>query len=176
MVGAKRGAEQRAVTVALRPLRDEDDVDVDAWLPAVAASVGADVSDASSLRARRRSVLIIERDGSPVGIVAYAMHRPRRGAAIIELIATPPEHARRGSGMTAAALVEATLRDAGVRTVYAPSPERHGIAMYFWIRLGYRPLLRGDWPCVRAGVAWLARDIAQTKGRIARTASMKSAP
>jgi hypothetical protein len=31
--------------------------------------------------------------------------------------------------------------------------------MYFWIRLGYRPLLRTEWPCERAGVAWLRREL-----------------
>lgn len=161
------------MTVSLRPLAAHDVAWLDAWLPSVAAGV----ADAASLRARGRHALVIERDGFSVGIVVYSMLRPRRGAAIIELIAMPPEHARHGSGMAAAVALEATLRDAGVRTVYAPAPERHGIAMYFWIRLGYRPLLRGDWPCAAgSGLAWLARDIAQTKGRIARTASMKSAP
>ena len=169
------------MTVALRPLRTVDDAWIDAWLPSAAASVGSDLSDAASLRQRGRHALVIERDGDAVGAVAYALHRPKRGAAIVEMIATPPEHARRGSGMAAATLLESMLRDAGVRTVYAPSPERHGIAMYFWIRLGYRPLLRRDWPCTRDsvacdGVAWLTRDIAQTKGKIERTASMKSAP
>jgi hypothetical protein len=36
----------------------------------------------------------------------------------------------------------------------------HGIAMYFWIRLGYRPLMHSEWPCAREGIAWLARDLA----------------
>jgi hypothetical protein len=92
-----------------------------------------------------------------VGVVIWRTHG--RGVAIIGLIATPPEAARRGSGMQAAALLEDELRARGVRTVYAPAHAVHGIAMYFWIRLGYRPLLRGDWPCEREGVAWLMRRL-----------------
>ena len=32
-------------------------------------------------------------------------------------------------------------------------------SVYFWIRLGYHPLLRPEWPCAREGVAWLTREI-----------------
>lgn len=170
------GAEPLTVSVSFRPLADADAAWIDAWLPAVAATVGAGAADFASLRAKGRSALVVRRDGTDVGVVAYALDRPRRGAATAELIATPPDNARKGSGMAAAALLESALRDAGMRTVYAPSPERHGIAMYFWIRLGYRPLLRGDWPWARDGVAWLARDIAQTNGKMARTASRKLSP
>ena len=62
-------------------------------------------------------------------------------------------------GMSAAALVEDAVRAEGVRTLYAPAPAVHGIATYFWIRLGYRPLLREEWPCERVGVAWLVREL-----------------
>lgn len=84
---------------------------------------------------------------------------PRRNAAIIELVATPPSEARRGTGMAAAALVEEMLRTDGARAIYAPAPAVHGIDVYFWIRLGYGPLLRADWPCAAGGVAWMRRDL-----------------
>jgi hypothetical protein len=61
--------------------------------------------------------------------------------------------------MQAAALLEVQLRKARIQRIYAPASAAHGIAVYFWIRLGYRPLLRADWPCNREGVAWLARDL-----------------
>jgi hypothetical protein len=102
---------------------------------------------------------IVVRDGTDVGLVAYRLHDTTPAAALVEIVATPPEHARRGAGMAAAALVEGELRRAGVRTIYAPAPAVHGISMYFWIRLGYRPLPRTEWPCQRAGVAWLVRAI-----------------
>jgi hypothetical protein len=61
--------------------------------------------------------------------------------------------------MAAAALIEGELCATGASRVYAPAPEVHGIAMYFWIRLGYRPLMRGEWPCEHDGVAWLVREL-----------------
>jgi hypothetical protein len=157
------------VNVALRPFERHDITWLDSWLTPVAASVGYEGVSAAAAGAsllaraakeRNLRAPIIERDGKPVGLLVYRLHAPRRRAAIIELVATPPAEARRGAGMRSAVLVEEQLRSEGVTAVYAPAPAVHGIAMYFWIRLGYRPLMRADWPCERNGVAWLRRDIA----------------
>jgi hypothetical protein len=121
----------------------------------MARNVGYDPPSSGKTQKR----LVIERDTEHVGLVVYRMHAPKRGDAIIELVATPPEHARNGAGGAAAALLEDELRRRGVRRIYAPAPAAHGIAMYFWNRLGYRPLLRGAWPCAHEGVAWLMRDL-----------------
>ena len=61
--------------------------------------------------------------------------------------------------MIGAATAEREMRDRGIRRVYVPAPEVHGIAVYFWIRLGYAPLQRREWPCERPGVLWLRRDV-----------------
>jgi hypothetical protein len=155
--------------IALRPLLDADAVWLDAWLAPVAASVGygggrstkstkgtkgEGVGTGDGVRAK-----VIVRDGSDAGIAVYRVAGPKPGSAIIEIIATPAPFARTGSGMMAAALIEEELRVDGVRSVYVPAPAVHGIAVYFWIRLGYRPLLRAEWPCEREGVAWLVRDL-----------------
>jgi hypothetical protein len=142
------------VSVTLRDPSPSDEAWLDTWLPAAATSVTYDLpTDNKHERA------IIERDGVPAGIVIWRRRTRPRNAAIIELIATPPEQARCGSGMQAAALLEAQLRADGTRTLFAPASAVHGIAMYFWIRLGYRPLLRPEWPCGCEGVAWLRRDL-----------------
>ena len=152
----------------LRPVEDGDAAWLDGWLAPVAASVAYDEIDgarpgASLIERLRRDrglrAQIIVRDGDGVGLVVYRVGVPKRDAAIVEIIATPAALARRGSGMSAAALVEDAVRAEGVRTLYAPAPAVHGIATYFWIRLGYRPLLRGEWPCERVGVAWLVREL-----------------
>lgn len=154
--------------LALRPIAAADADWLDGWLAPVAASVGYSELGAELPGERLLDALRVEhglqgrivvRDGDAVGLVVYRLHAPRDGAAIVEMVATQPEHARRGSGMTAVAAVEDALRTQGVRAVHAPAPAAHGIATYFWIRLGYRPLLRAEWPCARAGVAWLMREL-----------------
>jgi GNAT superfamily N-acetyltransferase len=156
------------VTVTLRPLEPHDDAWLDTWLGEVAtatayapAAVDAE-RPAASLRQYLAhgdiSGAVIERDGHVGIIVTRRMPEPD-AAAIIEFVATPPHAARSGSGMAAAAAIEDVLRSQGARMLYAPAPAVHGIAMYFWIRLGYRPLLRPEWPCDLPGVAWLRREI-----------------
>jgi len=152
------------VNVDLRPLVVGDAAWLAPWLPAVAASVGHDARDVASLLARAKTdrslrLCAIERDEEAVGVLIARDRAPRRGSALIELVALSPDRARRGSGMRAAALIEAELVGAGARRIYAPAPAVHGIDVYFWIRLGYHPLLRTDWPCEREGVAWMVREL-----------------
>ena len=167
---ARSTGYQRAfrVNIQLRPVDDSDAAWLDGWLASAAASVAYDEVDRSrpgaALIERLRPngglrAQIIVRDGGDMGLVVYRVGAPRRDAAIVEIVATPAALSRRGSGMSAAALVEDAVRAEGVRMVYVPAPAVHGIAAYFWIRLGYRPLLRGEWPCERAGVAWLVREL-----------------
>lgn len=167
MVGSD-AAERVGGMISLRPVVAADAAWLDAWLMPVAASVAYreidDEPTSRSLIARTRKdralrARIIERDGAEAGLLVYRMDSPKRGSAIIEFVATPRPLSRCGTGMGAAALLEAELRAASTRIVYAPAPAVHGIAMYFWIRLGYRPLMRERWPCERDGVAWLAREL-----------------
>ncbi len=154
--------------LALRPIVAADAGWLDGWLAPVAASVGyaelvgehAGERLLDALRVEHgRQGRIVVRDGEAVGLVVHRVCAPRDGAVIVEMVATRPEHARRGSGMAAVAAIEDALRQQGVRVVYAPAPAAHGIATYFWIRLGYRPLLRAEWPCERTGVGWLTREL-----------------
>jgi hypothetical protein len=140
------------VKVELRRPAGDDRQWLESWLPDAARPLGWDADLGAG------TVLIIVRDGARAGAT---VHRRRAGTAeaVVEVVAMAPQHARHGAGLAAAALLETRLRADGVRRVYAPAPAAHGIAVYFWIRLGYRPLLRGDWPCARPGVAWLARDL-----------------
>jgi GNAT superfamily N-acetyltransferase len=152
------------VNVRLRSLVVADASWADAWLPDVAGSVGHDARDVASLLARgkkERGLLAraIERERDPIGVALARSAWAKPGAGIIELVALPPEHARRGYGTRAAALIELELRDAGSTRVYVPAPAVHGIAMYFWIRLGYHPLMRDAWPCQRDNVAWMVRQL-----------------
>lgn len=159
------GHTDHRVTVALRPFAERDTAWLDMWLPSDANSGATEpVPGGFRLserirRERQLRVRIIVRDDEDVGVLIYRVNAPRRGAAMIELVATQAAYARRGSGMMAAAIVEQELRSSGVRAVYAPATAQHGIAVYFWIRLGYRPLLQAEWPCATPGVIWFRRDL-----------------
>ena len=150
--------------IRLRRAGRADAAWLEKWLPAFAASLGYEYA-----ADRLRDMHIITHRRQPVGVIIVraptldsTKHQSlstKRQSAIIELVATPQEHARRGYGLHAAALLEDQLRRRGIRCIYAPAPASHGIATYFWIRLGYRPLLRPAWPCSIDGVAWLSRDL-----------------
>lgn len=153
------------MTVRLRNLSEAHDAWLDAWLGVCAASVGYDIialdAPSASLRtatSQDRAAKIIVAD-EPVGVITYRNGSPSPEDAIIEFVGVEPSFARRGHGQTGAAVLADELRTAGVRKVFAPAAEKHGIGLYFWIRLGYRPLLRDEWPCARQGIAWLARDL-----------------
>ena len=163
MAGAPAG-RRVAVTVALRPARDDDAQWLDGWLGQVALEVGYQLAESGAAwlleRARRDRdvrVRIIEHAGERAGVLAH--RRGDDGRAVFELVAVPPERARSGHGLNAAAMAEEEMQRDGARIAFAPAPATHGIAVYFWIRLGYRPLLRGEWPCARDGVAWFARAL-----------------
>jgi hypothetical protein len=153
-------------SVNLRAFTAEDGAWLDTWLPSVAQVVGYETGTSAALRRRLRAekklrARVIERDREAAGLVVYKLNSPTLGSAWFELVATPVEHSRKGAGMTAAALAEGEMIEGGARTIYAPSTAAHGISVYFWIRLGYAPLLRTEWPCEREGVAWLRRIVAQ---------------
>ena len=154
------------MTVALRELVASDAAWCDTWLAPLGASAGCDdmrtVADlvAWAHRARTATAAVLVRDGEPVGVAAWRAPARPSVSGMIELVALPAANARRGTGMEAAAIVESVLREHGAKRVYAPAPAAHGIALYFWIRLGYHPLLRPDWPEERAGFGWMRRDIA----------------
>lgn len=152
------------MNTTLRALTSRDAAFLDPWLPTAAASVTHEATSTAELlaRAQRTPILrlrIIQRDHAPAGILIYRLHTPTDDSAIFELVATPPHEARRGTGMTAATLAEQELRNANIHTAYAPAAAAHGISMYFWIRLGYAPQLRDQWPCTREGIAWLRRSL-----------------
>lgn len=156
------------MSTSLRPAVPSDTAWLDSWLAGVAASAGYDGFDreagAVSLLGRLRGertlrVRVIECDGAEAGCVVFRLRSPARSAAMFEIVAKPAGEARRGAGMRAAALAEDEMRSAGARRIYAPAAAAHGISVYFWIRLGYRPLPRGEWPCARDGFAWLMREI-----------------
>jgi len=114
----------------------------------------------------RRAVLISDAAGLPVGAACYVLDAPEPGSASVPFIAIEPARRFRGLGGEAALALERLLRERrGVRRVFAPVPDGRGLAVYFWLRLGYRPLIAAEAPWPLAGLTaeprpgiWLLRD------------------
>ena len=153
------------MTVTLRDLRLDDAAWLDGWLGACAQSVAYREIDASAptgslfehLNAENVYGRVVVADGAAIGIAVWRLLPA--AAALIEFVGVQPSSGRRGYGHQAAERLAEALRADGVTALFAPAPAIHGIAVYFWIRLGFRPLLQVDWPCKREGLAWLVRDV-----------------
>jgi hypothetical protein len=114
-----------------------------------------------------RAALVSKHDGGPAGLAVAQVDLPETGAACVPFIAIAPAERFRGLGGEAGLALEAHLgREFGVRRVLAPVPEGRGLAVYFWLRLGYRPLIQVDAPWPLIGLdgkglpgIWMARDV-----------------
>ncbi|HEY7270768.1 MAG TPA: hypothetical protein VH951_13165 [Dehalococcoidia bacterium] len=135
------------------------DIEAMPWLEAALAQdwrVGDLLPHAEAARA-----LLISKDERPIGVtVGTATH----AAALIPFIAIEPSERYRGLGGEAALAVETLLRVRGAELVLAPVPEQRGLAVYFWLRLGFRPLLQVEAPSEPVGLdgkllrgIWMAR-------------------
>jgi GNAT superfamily N-acetyltransferase len=144
----------------LRPLRAADVAALSGWLPGVAAEAGCDRwAGVKALRAT--STALLYGDDHAEAFVAYEMDAPLPGCARIDLLAVAAERRRLGSGSRAALALERKLARSTKR-LYVRVPSRTGLALYFWLRLGYRPLTQREWPVVPEGgdaAVWMVRQL-----------------
>jgi len=87
-------------------------------------------------------------DGSSefIGAAVVARDEPVARCAAIPFIAIEPSRRFSGLGGEGGIGIERWLREHGCDKVYAPVPDGRGLAVYFWLRLGYRALLREEAP------------------------------
>lgn len=151
--------------VSLAPLDAPSAAALAVWVPGVAASVGyvplvtADaVLGLVVSEAKRAWRIDVSGEEQPAGLLL--VRGPEDGEGRILLVALRPELCRRGLGHRAALLAEERLAAEGARRVLAAVSARHGLSVYFWLRLGYRPLLSAAWPrCDLPDVGWMAREL-----------------
>ena len=100
-----------------------------------------------------------------IGAAVVLGNEPAAGYAAIPFIAITPSRRFSGLGGEGAIGIERWLRQHGVGRVFAPVPDGRGLAVYFWLRLGYRALLRleAPWPLsslndVNPEGIWMVRD------------------
>lgn len=87
--------------------------------------------------------LVITRTGedSPIGVLDYRIDDPAGRSATIVWVALAEEARRWGLGVDAVLqFEEAAVRRWRVRGFRTRVDARQGLALYFWLRLGYHPL------------------------------------
>ena len=135
--------------VQLRPVRDDDAPVLEALSSAVE-------------RVHSGESLVICRAGEddrPIGILEYALGEPWDGWASIRWVALVKAERRWGLGQDAVRLFEEVAGRHGVRAFRTQVPVGLGLALYFWLRLGYRPHdIEGE--TQRSGTLYMVRGVA----------------
>ncbi len=137
--------------VSLRPFRDGDSAAVEAWYQEAVAVAGIphprplsrSAGEGRSVDPRSSGVLVIEREGEsePIGIVE---HELGGGWLTVPFIALAKAYRGWGYGSEAVRLLEEwAVREGSVERFRADVPVRNGLGLYFWLRLGYRPVVAG---------------------------------
>lgn len=144
----------------LHSLRRADIERLAAWLPDVATA--ADCQPWADPKALAESIgksEVLTNDTRTM-FVAYALGTPEADAARVGLLAVAPGKRRFGIGGQAALALERQLRGKA-KHVFVLVPSSIGLALYFWLRLGYKPLERANWPELQADppAAWMVRDL-----------------
>jgi GNAT superfamily N-acetyltransferase len=134
------------------------------WLEAALAPEWTPV-DLEAAVAGGNGVLIGDRDGAAIGVAVVLQDVPSAACATLPFLAIDPARRFRGLGGEAGLALDAHLRGHGFEKVYAPVPDGRGLAVYFWLRLGFRPLRTPDWPGPLVGLSpktvhgiWMLRD------------------
>lgn len=149
------GLQAQGQRVNLRPIRDDDVPLIEPWYGEAAAAVhGLGKAGAYGREDLERQVeasrtepagglLAITRTGedAPMGMLDYRVGVPEEGWAMIGCVALETGARRWGLGQDAVRLFEENAaRRWGVRRFRANVDVHHGLALYFWLRLGYHPL------------------------------------
>jgi len=100
---------------------------------------------------RRRTLVLTDGvNQAPIGLMAVAVGDPNPGWATVNLLAIARQEGRDIAAL-GVALLEAHLQREASR-IRAAVPLDVGLALYFWLRLGYRPV-------VSAERLWMIRDL-----------------
>jgi len=148
------GAVAAVLPAVLRPIREADVEPIARWYDTAVVLAGspAPLSDLLDSTDRGRSVVLTDdTNQEPVGLILVAVDDPESGWATVNLLAIAgPEE--RDVAALGVALLEAHLqREAG--HIRAAVPADVGLALYFWLRLGYRPVVSSE-------RLWMTRELA----------------
>jgi hypothetical protein len=137
----------------LRSLREGDAQAIARWYDKAIVLAGsfAPLSDLfDSTGCGQTLVLVEEGADEPVGAMVVIVHDSEPGWATVNLLAVADQE-QRDLAAQAVGVLETRLRgEAG--HIRAAVPLDVGLALYFWLRLGYRPTVSGE------GL-WVVRDL-----------------
>lgn len=140
------------------------------WLEAALAPEWLPEDLVAAVR-EHEDILISDADGAPIGMAVVFFDWPGPRDATIAFLTVDPQRRFRGLGGEAGIELERYLRRIGYERVYAPVPEGRGLAVYFWLRLGFRPLSLAESPKAPLGLTsdskagiWMLRDAGSPNG------------
>lgn len=106
--------------------------------------------------------------GALCGRVARSQDDPGDLALVWTWLAVNARWRAFGYGGASVPLLEEAARSVGANLALAPLPSDNGVALYFWLRLGYTPVRTvgidpTNWPAgVPADALWMQRDLRPT--------------
>ncbi len=146
--------------IKLRPIRGGDIERLSSWLPDVASAVDCEPwTNAQALAEAKGSSSVLTNDAG-TAFVAYQLETPDVHAARVDFLAVRPNQRRLGIGGRTALALERRLHKSTQRLcTLVPSPI--GLALYFWLRLGYRPLTKETSPEPTGSLpaVWMVREL-----------------
>jgi len=158
--------EQRAVpddpeaTVVLSPLLERDIQAIARWYAKATMLAGSPISLSDLRDSTNHRRIVVLTDGvneAPFGLIAVALDAPEPGWATVTLLAIARQEERDIAALGVALLEAAIQGDAsriraGVPLDVGLPAGQAGLALYFWLRLGYRPVVSGE-------RLWMVRDL-----------------
>jgi RimJ/RimL family protein N-acetyltransferase len=137
--------------VTLRPVKRVDFAQIEAWYADASAAVRGGEIDTSDTIERRseeakdRLLTIAADDREPIGLIEYRVHEPAEGWLSTTFIALKGGRRGFGYGSEAVRVLEAWAEKSHqVTSFLAEINPRNGLALYFWLRVGYRPAHEGE--------------------------------
>jgi len=162
-VSRSEGAALRFGRVALRPALPGDAERLAPWFAETWRDVRGvssrtvtppDPEDWLAERDDGETRLLIAVDQDAVGLIHFDFDR---GDCMIHELGVRPERRNLGFGSEAVFAVEAMALQSGRSHAVAPVPLANGLAIYFWLRIGYCPRYPGGDP--PSGFTLMARDL-----------------
>lgn len=130
-----RAIEASGERIALRPFRQDDIAIVGVWLSEAAQRDPEDTWLAITLDSKEE----------PIGIITYRAGYPKAGWLTIRFVGVAPPLRVCGYGSEAVRLLETEARRLGLASSFrADVDPNSGLSLYFWLRLGYRPVAAED--------------------------------